>query len=203
MRITKLNKADWTKAVEFAIQGMHFNWYLDSPLLLHAYGKYFWYLEMGRATHVYAAYEGETFLGVLLAEIYGAKARGIAWYQKCYVRFVDAIQRIFFRGGADLYEHTARQQREEYAGRVTVDGEIIFLAADPEAKVRGIGTALLQAFEQENPGKRIFLHTDDACTYQFYEHRGFERVGEKDILMELPKGKVPLKCLLYSKVTGT
>lgn len=101
-----------------------------------------------------------------------------------------------------MYEHTVRQQREAYVGKVTVDGEIIFLAADPEAKVRGIGTALLQAFEQVNPGKRIFLHTVDACTYQFYEHRGFERVGEKDIMMALPKGEVPLKCLLYSKVTG-
>ena len=45
----------------------------------------------------------------------------------------------------------------------------------------------------------LYLYTDDACTYQFYEHRGFERVEEKEIVLEMPKGKVPLRCFVYSK----
>ena len=79
------------------------------------------------------------------------------------------------------------------------DGEILFLAADPDCKIKGIGTALLHALEEKEKGKTIFLYTDDACSYQFYEHRGFERAEEKEIIMELPKGKVPLKCFIYSK----
>lgn len=81
----------------------------------------------------------------------------------------------------------------------TPDGEIIFLAADPDCKVKGIGTALLNALEQKEKGKLLYLYTDDGCTYQFYEHRGFERVEEKEIVLEMPKGKVPLKCFVYSK----
>ncbi len=45
----------------------------------------------------------------------------------------------------------------------------------------------------------ITQYTDDACTYQFYEHRGFQRVEEQDIVLEMPKGNVPLKCFIYSK----
>ncbi len=32
------------------------------------------------------------------------------------------------------------------------DGEIVFLAADPGCKVKGVGTALLSAFEAEETG---------------------------------------------------
>lgn len=80
------------------------------------------------------------------------------------------------------------------------DGEIIFLAADPDAKIKGVGSALLHALEEKIPGKTLYLHTDDACTYQFYEHRGFQRVEEQDIVLEMPKGNVPLKCFIYSKL---
>ncbi len=54
------------------------------------------------------------------------------------------------------------------------DGEILFLAADPECGVKGIGTALLKALEEKEKGKTMYLFTDDGCTYQFYEHRGSE-----------------------------
>ena len=64
---------------------------------------------------------------------------------------------------------------------------------------RGVGSALLHALEEQIPGETIFLHTDDACTYQFYEHRGFRKAEEKDIVLEMPKGNVPLKCLIYHK----
>ncbi len=81
----------------------------------------------------------------------------------------------------------------------TPDGEITFLAADPDCKIKGVGTALLRALEEKEKGKTLYLYTDNACTYQFYEHRGFERVEEKQIVLEMPKGKVPLTCFLYSK----
>ena len=82
----------------------------------------------------------------------------------------------------------------------TPDGEIIFLAADPDCKIKGIGTALLNALEEKERGKTLYLYTDNACTYQFYEHRGFEKAEEKEIVLEMPKGKIPLKCFIYSKV---
>ena len=92
-----------------------------------------------------------------------------------------------------------KKQLAHYLQSNKPDGEIIFLAADPEAKIKGVGSALLHALEEKIPGKTLYLHTDDACTYQFYEHRGFRRAEEQDIVLEMPKSKVPLKCYIYSK----
>ena len=79
------------------------------------------------------------------------------------------------------------------------DGEIIFLAADPDCKIKGVGTALLSAFEKDESGKLIYLYTDNACTYQFYEHRGFERSEERQVVLDLDKRQVGLTCLFYTK----
>lgn len=58
---------------------------------------------------------------------------------------------------------------------------------------------LLNEFERRKYGKEIYLFTDDQCSYPFYEHRGFERIGEKDIVLELDD-KINLKCFLYRKL---
>mgnify|MGYP000621152646 CR=1 FL=1 len=71
IEIKSIEKTDYSKAIQFAIRGMHFDWYLDSKFLLNAYGRYFWYLEMNRATYIFAAYVDGAFAGILLAEIYG------------------------------------------------------------------------------------------------------------------------------------
>lgn len=60
---------------------------------------------------------------------------------------------------------------------------------------------LIKEFERREKGKKIYLFTDNACTYQFYEHRGFERVGQRDVVLNIGKRKVDLQCLLYSKIT--
>lgn len=98
-----------------------------------------------------------------------------------------------------MYEDTVKAQLGHYLQHNKPDGEIIFLAADLDIQIKGVGSALLHALEEKIPGKTIYLHTDDACTYQFYEHRGFQRIEEQDIVLEMPKGKVPLKCFIYSK----
>ena len=199
LKIADIRKKDYKKAIQFAIKGMHFDWYLNNKFMLNAYGRYFWYLEINRATQIFAAYADGDFVGVLLAEMYGEPKKQNNRIQKLYVKIIDAVQKVFFKTGAGLYEEATKLQLENYLRTHKPDGEIIFLAADPDCKIKGIGTALLKALEEKENGKTVYLHTDNACTYQFYEHRGFERVEETDIVLEMPKGKVPLKCLLYSK----
>lgn len=200
IEIKDIQKDDYKKAIQFAIKGMHFDWYLDNKFLLNAYGRYFWYLEINRATQILAAYAEGKFVGVLLAEIKGEKRKHQNFWQKIYVKIVNAIQKTLFKDGAGLYENTTKEQLAHYLKTNTPDGEIIFLAADPDCKIKGIGTALLNALEEKERGKTLYLYTDDACTYQFYEHRGFKRLEEKEVILEMPKGKVPLKCFIYSKV---
>ena len=195
-----IRKKDYKKAIEYAIKGMHFDWYLDNKILLNAYGRYFWYLEINRATQIFAAYAEDRLVGILLAEFKGESRKHSSFWQKLYVKFVDVIQKLFFKDGAGLYDSVNKEMFTKYKETYSPDGEIIFLAADPEAKIKGIGTMLLNELTATEKGKTVYLYTDNACTYQFYEHRGFERVGEKDVELEFGDKKVPLTCLLYSKV---
>lgn len=198
MEIKGLKKRDHKLVIRYAVKGMHFGLYFKNKFLLNAYSKYFWYLEYTNASQVIAAYEGEKLLGVLLADMKGEKKPNKSFWKIIYIKLIDLIQKLFFRGGVMPYEEANQQMFKAYTDRYTPDGEIRFLAADPDAKAKGVGTMLLSELEQREKGKEIYLFTDDQCSYQFYEHRGFERIGEKDIVLALDK-KINLKCLLYRK----
>lgn len=202
IKIRGLRKQDENKAIQFAIKGMHFDWYMDSKLALQLYGRYFWYLETSRATQIFAAYNNDQFVGVLLADVKGEPKKYHSTFRKGYVNVFEWIQRTFLGDSVGTYDLANREMYKAFCQKHKPDGELIFLAADPDAKIRGVGSALLKVFENHEKGKCIYLYTDNACTYQFYEHRGFDRVGEKDIVLDMGKKKVPLKCLMYSKVLG-
>lgn len=200
VKIEELKKQDYSKAIQFAIKGMHFDWYFDSKILLNLYGRYFWYLEMGRATQVIAAYAGNVLAGVLLAEIKGEKKQYHSVWKALYVKAFDFLQNTFYKEGAGVYDKANREMFLQYSERNLPDGEIIFLAANPKIKIKGIGSLLLKELERREHGKKLYLYTDNACTFQFYEHRGFLRACEKDVVLDIGKKTVPLKCFLYSKI---
>lgn len=199
LQIGELRKKDYKQAIQFAVKGMHLDWYIDNKFILNLYGRYFWYLEMGRATQVFAVYTGDVFAGVLLAEINDECKKYHSVWRNFYVKFFDVMQHLVAGKGVDSYDNANKVMFKKYCESNTPDGEIIFLAANPDVKIKGIGTLLLKELEKREKGKKLYLYTDNACTYQFYEHRGFERVGEKDVVLELGKKTVKLTCLLYSK----
>ena len=197
MEIKELKKKDFRKAIQYTIVGMHFEEYLKNKFFLNAYGRYFWYLEYTNATQVIAAYEGDELLGVLLADIKGEKKPYKSFGKELYVKFINIIQNLFF-GGIIPYNEANRKMFDKYTEHYTPDGELRFLAANPKSKAKGIGTFLLNELVRRESGKEIYLYTDANCTYQFYEHRGFERVGEQRIVFE-PSGGGDLKCFLYRR----
>lgn len=201
LEIRPIRKKDYSKVIQFAIDGMHFERYMNGRTFQKLYGRYFWYSELNRASRVIAAYYGEEFVGVLLADLSGEKKRRRTLWIRAYVGLVDAVQRLFFRDSVGPYEEVNQAMLEEFRRAYQADGEINFLAADLNAPVKGIGTALLEELERQAPGKRVYVYTDSNCSYQFYEHRGFDRVGERRITMEFSDvGSVPLDCYLYTKV---
>ena len=185
--------------IDFAIKGMHFDWYIENQLIRRLYGRYFLYLEMLKATHIIAAYDGEELAGVLMCEMKGRKPIHSSLWQTCYVKFVDFIQQTFVKEGVGPYDAVNKKMLAEYKKKQSPDGEIVFLAANPDSKVKGVGTFLLNELEKREAGKTIYLYTDTGCTYQFYERRGFERVGDEPITIQLGKNNIDIRCLLYSK----
>ncbi len=200
LELQELRKEDYKKAIQFAIKGMHFDWYMDSRLMLSFYGRYFWYSELMRATQVLAAYYKGRFAGVLLCEIKGKEKKYHFFWEALYVKLFDFLQKTFVKDGAGAYSETNKALYEEYCRNNAPDGEILFLAADPESEVRGIGSFLLKELEKRETGKKVYLYTDDACTYQFYEHRGFEMAGKRAVELVFGSKKVLLQCFLFSKV---
>lgn len=198
MEIRTLDKKDYKKAIRFAIKGMHFDWYMKSKTLLKLYGRYFLYLEMNRATQIIAAYEGEELLGLLLAEMYHEKPIRTSVFQKVYVKVFDWLQHTFAGSEVGCYDEANQFMHHELLKKEKPDGELIFLSADPNVNRKGIGTVLLNELIKREKGKVIYLFTDNACTYQFYERRGFERFAERNIELRLAK-TIHLECYLYRR----
>lgn len=203
IEIKEIRRNDYKKAQKFAIQGMHLDWYMDSKVVLALYAKYFWYMELNRATKVYGAYVNDTFVGALLAEMKNEPKCYHSLSKAIYVKIFDWLQHLVAGKGVGEYDEANRDMYNSFCQKKKPDGEIIFLAADPDCKIKGIGTALLSAFEKDEKGKLVYLYTDNACTYQFYEHRGFERSEKRQVVIDLDKKKIPLTCLFYTKkITG-
>lgn len=200
IEIRELERKDFSKVIDFAIEGMNFNRYVEGKTELRLYGRYFLYLELNRASQVLAAYMGKRLVGVLLADIKKEPKRYKSLWRNLYVKLVDAVMAIAYKKGTAPYDSANAAMHKKYIKRATPDGEICFLAADPSIQGKGIGTRLLNELAMREKGKLIYLYTDDNCTYQFYESKGFERSEEKMIEIELHGRTVPLTCLLYSKI---
>lgn len=103
IEIHDILKKDYKKARQFAIDGMHLNWYMNSKLVLDLYARYFWNMEMNRATKVYGAYVGDAFVGVLLADMKGEPKRQQSILKQMYVKMFDWLQHLVTWKGVGAY----------------------------------------------------------------------------------------------------
>lgn len=203
IEIRELQKRDYKKARQFAIQGMHLYWYVSDKTSLNLYARYFLHLELNRATKAYGAYVENQFVGILLADMKDEPKKYRRFWRTAYIHFFDWLQHLVAGDGVETYDKANQEMFRAFCEKSSPDGELIFLAADPNSKIKGIGTALLSALEKDEQGKLVYLYTDNACTYQFYEHRGFVKAGEQQVVLNLEKKKVPLICFLYAKKLGS
>lgn len=204
LSLGQLRRRDIGLAACFAAAGMHFDAYLKSPHLQQLYARYFFLDKLKRATQVIAAYDEDELAGVLLSDIEGESKRSLALPDRLYCGFAHAVQHVFFRGAEDAYDEANREMLADFRKQhEDIAGEICFLVADPFHKRKDTGSFLLSELERREEGKHVFLYTDSNCTWQFYEHRGFRRVGTRDIQMDATgTNEVPLGCYLYAKVLG-
>ncbi len=105
IEIREIQKRDYKKAQQFAIKGMHLDWYMDSKVILNLYAKYFWGMELNRATKGYGAYVDGKFMGVLLADIKGEPKKYYSSLRAIYVAFFDWLQNLIARKGVGTYDN--------------------------------------------------------------------------------------------------
>jgi GNAT superfamily N-acetyltransferase len=199
IEIGQIKKKHSKVARKFAIEGMHLNWYASNKFELYIYSKYFWYLEISRATKALGAYMGNNLVGILLVDIKNEpKLYKSVWY-KLFVKIILLFINILYRNASNAYDETNEKMLNEFKKENNPDGEINFFAVDPNFKSKGIGTLLLNELEKQEKGKLIYLFTDNGSTYQFYSHRGFKESGKTDIKLEINKKEIDLTCFLFSK----
>jgi ribosomal protein S18 acetylase RimI-like enzyme len=196
--IKPLQKRDFDAARKFAIDGMHLTWYTSNRLELYLYSKYFWCMEICRATTALGAYQDDKLAGVLLVDMKGKPKVFNPLTYRAFVKFVSFVINLGYKY-ASTYDTANKEMLEAYQKENVSDGELNFFAVDPNTKGKGIGTLLLNELERQENGKRIYLYTDSGSTYQFYTRRGFDEVGRKDITMKTHDKDVDLTCLLFSK----
>ena len=136
IEIKEVCKQDYKKAQKFAIQGMHLDWYMDSKVILDLYAKYFWYMELNRATKVYGAYADDIFVGVLLAEIKNEPKRYYSVSKAIYVKIFDWLQHLVAGKGVEEYDEANKDMYKSFCQKNNPDGEIIFLPLTLIAKLK-------------------------------------------------------------------
>ena len=199
IEIKDLDKRDYNTAREYAIKGMNLSRYTEKKFELYFYSKYFFYLELLRATQILGAYEEKNLVGVLLVDITNKPKKVKSFWYSLYVHFVKMIMNIGYKNSADVYTIVNDEMLKRYKQNNNSDGELIFFAVDPMIKGKGIGTLLLNALEEREKGKNIYLYTDSGCTYQFYDRKGFKKEDEQNVQITIHNKTKELTCFLYSK----
>lgn len=82
----------------------------------------------------------------------------------------------------------------------TYEGELAFFAVDPAHQGRGVGNNLFRSFDEYCKQESIdnfYLFTDTSCNYQFYEHRGMQRVQTIEHNFKTNKIDVSMQFYIY------
>ncbi len=188
---------DFSAAARFAREGMHLDNYAGGGIAGWLFATDAMCEAIARSTHFYAAYDGAQFAGFLLADSWGAPKP----YEKSrYGRFHRLIKGLLELSDRRDAENAYAAANDEMLAALdpAPEVEITYFSADPSLIGKGVGSKLLAAFERDFAGKRTFLFTDDGCTYQFYEHRGFTCAGERTIPGAYAEGG-SLRCMTYVK----
>lgn len=197
--IKSIDEKDFDEARRFAIHGMHLDWYATNKLELYFYSKYFWYLELTKATRALGAYDGDKLVGVLLVDMKNEPKIFTSFFRRMFVRIADFCIENFYGGAADVYEKANQDMLDELLKEKRPDGELNFFAIDPDTKGQGLGTLLLNELLRLERGKFIYLFTDSGSTWQFYPRRRFEQSGRRDVTLQVRGQDLPLTCFLFTK----
>lgn len=199
IQFRQIEKRDFDQARRFAIDGMHLSWYTSNRFELYFYSHYFWHLEISRATRAIGAYEDNKLVGVLLVDMKNKPKLFSSFWRKVFIKVIRSFIDIGYRTASQPYDQANMEMLREFRKEHEPDGELNFLAVNPNSKGRGIGTLLLNELTRREKGKLIYLYTDTGATYPFYVQRNFVESGRRETSLVIGNKQVPLTCFLFSK----
>ena len=202
MEFKELEEKDYNKVIYYAASGMSFSEFNDDPEKQRKACKIEFYDALMRATETLAAYEDGEFAGVMVLGVNGKPKLKVGLGKKIMVKFFKWLEKVAHNKEDDSYDEINTELLAKYKKENDYDGEIIFFVANPDLKIKGIGTQILNELERRYDGKTFFLFSDSGCTHQFYEHRGFTKYAEKINRFTVSGEKRSIINYLYVKTLG-
>lgn len=155
---------------------------------------------LARATHAAVAEQNGRIIGVILGSV-PAKVTRMQILRHRWQQASLALPMLANRAGRNgLREQLAILHADRALIQTTgndYQAEIVLFLVSPEAKGQGVGGRLfahmLDRFHALGI-RQYFLFTDTTCDYGFYEHKGLQRAGVRNLA--LAHGE-QLQCFLY------
>ncbi len=200
IKIKNFNKKDLSKLAEFSLIGMNFDRYSSSKVQNRIYAEYVVRDEYSKATIALGAYDDDdNFCGAVFAGFNNEVLIDQGCLNRSYSKVVESIMNIGFDADSGVYDQVNGFMLKELKSKMDFDGELMLFAVDPDTKGQGTGTKLLDALSKRYTGKKIYVFTDTNCSYQFYEHRGFDRCAEAEVHEPGQSADQKMKYFIYNK----
>lgn len=192
----EINKADYQKAIDYSQVGMHNDIYFDGKEkgMSSVYSKFFFFEELNKSTGSIAAYYNNEFAGVLLFSIFGKTKIKLTKEEQDFLDKANNLRKN--AKGIEDYVSKLDNAIDMYTKKEKPDGQLNFFVVNPNLNGKGIGTKIINEFKRQYSNMKVFLFTDDQCSFEFYEHRNFRKVYEGDTVLHLTRD-INLKILLY------
>lgn len=198
-----ITQQDYPQVSSMLCEIWKFDKYLRDADVVRRAGLAFWYSYLARQNYAEIAEREGAVLGVLLGHCaslpFPPEHKG---FEKEARRFL----REFSKSGEGRKFYKAQTRTAKYERRLLApyegkfDAELVLFATAPNARGLGVGKGLLSrfnAFLEEREARRVFLLTDSFCNFGFYDHLGYERLGETEGLLGIEEDGKPLHFYLY------
>lgn len=194
IRYRPVEKKDYAEIGEIINQSFHLFHYVSDRKTLEAFKLQYIYSCLSEATYTCVAEQNGKVLGVVMGQAqadynsfthlpfllkaldYSIKMRFYGRKHKDETKGYQALHQI--------YSDFSKKHQGEF------DGVLTLFAVNEACRGHNIGGRLLSGlfdyFKSQNT-KRIYLYTDDTCSYGFYEHKGFQQL-EKQALSLIRDG---------------
>lgn len=199
-----IRKGDYPQVKDMICNAFSLDAYVTNEKLLEAVKNQYLYSCLSEATYTCVAEKEGQAAGVIMGN---AKTDYSAIRHLPYL-----IKNLWYGAKIALYGRKYRKQAAGYRDIHTIyqefsdkhkgafDGVLTLFAVNQDCRGFGMGKNLMErlmGYWEKQGVKHIYLYTDTTCTYEFYEHRGFERLESKELQVERGGKPFQMEVFLY------
>lgn len=183
-----IQKKDYPEVAELLNQSFQLYKYISDPKRNNFFKLQYVYSCLSEATYTCVAEQHGRVIGVIMGNANSDyQITSHLWYlgKTFWYSFRILTRNKKHKSGVRDYQKLHKIYRaflQKHKGEF--DGVLTLFAVNEKYRGYGIGKKLLDGLLTYLNSKyvtRIYLYTDTTCSYEFYEHKGFERLEEKSL----------------------